>query len=296
MRYLLHIIILLQCTAAWGQQGLPLTRQAAHECNSGQVDQALLTIEKALVNGEDTHPFAWYVKGYIHKQLFVDQDKKAVDSPNRELAISAIHTSLDLDSSGEHLENNQNALRFLSITYYNDAIRLTKSFTAGGDSLPEHYFALFQAEMLVVDTDYTFDQNSTDFYKHMARGFSRLFAQSGSEDKALCARSSEYYKQALLLSPNDYKANYNLAINYYNLGVARIQTISHNTDIFELLTLQDECVGLFKAAMPYMEKAHAQNPERVETLKGLMAIHRALSNHEASEKFRQELHKVLGTE
>lgn len=296
MRYLLHIIILLKCTAAWGQQGIPLTRQAAHECNSGQAVLALTTIEKALANGEEAHPFAWYVKGYIHKQLFVDQDQKAADSPNREHAIDAIHTSLKLDQTGEYLENNQNALRFLAITYYNDAIRLTKSFQAGGEDLPLQFFGLFQTEMKVVNQAYDFKQNSTDFYKHMARGYSRLFAHTGSSDQVLCDQSSEYYLKALALSPDDYKANYNLAINYYNLGVARIQTISHNTDIFELLAIQDECVVLFKMALPYMEKAHSQNPERVETLKGLMAIHRALSNHQKSEAYRSELHRILGTE
>jgi hypothetical protein len=42
-----------------------------------------------------------------------------------------------------------------------------------------------------------------------------------------------------------------------------------------------------------MQAAHALQPERLETLKGLMTVHRALSQLDESERYRVELERVI---
>lgn len=296
MRTLLLLISLVASTVLSAQVGLPLTQRAAQECNAGQLEAALKTMEMAMASGEDAHPFAWYVLGFVHKEFYVKRDNSSMRSPHREQAETAILHSMDIDHAGEYADNNQNALRFLAISHYNDALQLTKTFGNGNAALPEAEWERFQVLMARVDIDYDFGANATDFYKHMGRGYNRIYLESGGEDRTLLDHSSRYYKRALELDANDYKANYNLAINYYNLGVKRIKQIDHNTDIFELLRIQDECVVLFQLALPYMTKAHAQDPDRVETLKGMMAIHRALSNRDTSDQFRAQLRDILGQE
>jgi hypothetical protein len=43
-----------------------------------------------------------------------------------------------------------------------------------------------------------------------------------------------------------------------------------------------------------MQSAHKARPDRLETLKGLMTIHRALSQPEKSDQYEREIERVLG--
>lgn len=256
--------------------------------------EALETIDRALQTEEAADPFCWYVKGFIHKQIFTTIDEQGPDSPNRNEAVAAVRQSIALDSDGQWWDNNQKAIRFLAITYYNDALRLSQRFSSETPDQPEQLFQAFQEAMVLAEPSYDFTLNQIDFYKHMAAGYIRLYHAGGETEKALITASTDFYKQALALAPEDYKANYNLAINFYNQGVRLIRKINHNTDIFQLLSIQDECVILFQQALPFMESAHAQQPERVETLKGLMAIHRALSDRETSDVYKAKLEAIIG--
>lgn len=275
-----------------GQQDLPLTRQAARECRSGNLSEALSTIQDAIEGAEGDDAFSWYVKGYIHKQIFVDEEKENPSSPHRDQAIQAIDKSIALDKAGEYSDNCQKAMRFLAVTFYNDAIWGTRSFDPQHPEVPEASFKRFTDVMAKAEPGYDFTKNTIDFYKQMGTAFIRHFKIEDGKDRDLMESSNRYYKMVLALDSADYDSNYNLAINYYNLGVQRIKQINHGTDIFELLGIQDECVILFQQSLPYMLKAQRQDPNRVETLKGLMAIYRALSDHEKSTYYQRELQKL----
>jgi hypothetical protein len=95
------------------------------------------------------------------------------------------------------------------------------------------------------------------------------------------------------LRPGDYRAEYNRAIVLYNHGVRQLKRIAPETSLFDLMEIQDACVTLFERALGPMQAAHALQPERLETLKGLMTVHRALSQLDESERFRLELERVI---
>ena len=91
----------------------------------------------------------------------------------------------------------------------------------------------------------------------------------------------------------DYTARYNLAINLYNRGVSELKSIDHTTSMFELMEIQDICVLLFQEALEPMLEAHNMERNRMETLKGLMTIYRALSQNEESEKYKRLLEEAI---
>jgi tetratricopeptide (TPR) repeat protein len=103
----------------------------------------------------------------------------------------------------------------------------------------------------------------------------------------------EFYKKALELNPEEYSANHNLAINLYNRGVFKIRKINHNTEIFELISIQEECVIYFKRSLPWMLKANELNENREETVKGILAIYRSLSNEEQAMFYEDQLELIL---
>jgi hypothetical protein len=73
-----------------------------------------------------------------------------------------------------------------------------------------------------------------------------------------------------------------------------LKGIGHETSMFELMEIQDGCITLFEQSLPPMQAAHAQQPNRLETLKGLMTLHYALSQKDESDRYRAQIEKILG--
>ena len=53
-----------------------------------------------------------------------------------------------------------------------------------------------------------------------------------------------HYEASLTHAPAHYATLYNLAITLYNHGVRQLKRINHETSMFELMEIQDVCVGL----------------------------------------------------
>jgi hypothetical protein len=62
--------------------------------------------------------------------------------------------------------------------------------------------------------------------------------------------------------------------------------------MFELMEIQDACVALFEESLTPMESAHQLQPNRFETLKGLMTIHYALNQSDESDRYREEIDRL----
>jgi tetratricopeptide (TPR) repeat protein len=294
MKWIKHIswITLMVLPFMLAAQSDEMTKKAAQLCNSGDLIGAERTINEALKGDEARTAYAWFVKGFIHKEIYKQIEKQSPVSTNRETAVDAIYRCLELDVKGTYYDDNLKALRFLAVTYYNDAVDLINSLSPESTTQPESYFAQFKAIMKVADPFYDFRDNDIDFYKAMAQGYETLHkSYPGNQD--YINSSIRYYKLALAINPEDYESNYNTAINYYNRGVQRIGQIDHNTEIFELLLIQEECIKLFKQSLPFMLKAHKKDPKRKETLKGLMAIYRALNEYEKSDHYKQTLQDLI---
>lgn len=106
----------------------------------------------------------------------------------------------------------------------------------------------------------------------------------------LIAKSREIYKAILTTSPDDFKANYNLGLSFYNEAVDKMNSIDEEEDdLFALFEIQDANIELFKQALPYMEKAHNLQPENQESLIGLSGIYFSLNNAEKAKEVEDKL-------
>jgi tetratricopeptide (TPR) repeat protein len=274
-----------------------LTQQAIQRYQDGDLMAARSSILEALQNPKNQKDvYSWYVKGFIFKEIYKDIDKESPTSENREVATEAILKSLDLAASGrqaEHLENIERALQYLAISYYNDAVIATRALSESNLELPERYYARYKTLNKRLDPEKDYTAQDTEFYKNMARGFRHIFDRDPDSNFVYFEKSNDYYRKAIDLNPEDFQANYNLAVNYYNHGVHKIRKIDHNTEIFELIRIQDECIVLFKKALPYMREAHRIQPEHRKTLGGLMAIYRSLSENNQARTYQEQLETLI---
>lgn len=160
-------------------------------------------------------------------------------------------------------------------------------------ALPERYYTRYKALNAKLEPNKDYNAQDAEFYKNMARGCRQIFDRAPESNLVYFEKSNDYYRQALELIPDDFQANYNIAVNYYNHGVHKIRKIDHTTEIFELIRIQDECIALFKQALPYMRNAHRLQPEHRKTLGGLMAIYRSLSDNLQAQSYQEQLETLI---
>lgn len=109
---------------------------------------------------------------------------------------------------------------------------------------------------------------------------SGLFAQSQNDS------ARESLIRILEADTNNYNANYQLGMYYYEAAVKIINETPYEVDLVTLDETGDEVVELFKQALPYLEKAYRLNPKKKEILSGLSALYFSLNELEKSNQLR----------
>ncbi|MFZ6050444.1 hypothetical protein [Halocola ammonii] len=290
---ILHIAFLL--LIAFGAQAQSdLVKQAARQCEAGELSEARETIEDALRNpAVAKDPYAWFVKGYIFKEIYKQRDNRDKYSENREIAVASIKRAVELDKEGKYDELIGKAAKFLAVSYFNDAVDATYNLTYQNQNEPEYFFKKYRSLYPLFDPDKDYTAEKIELYKALGSGYRKLYERNREQNQIYIDKAIEYYKKVLEMDPTDYQANYNIAINYYNQGAYKIRQVNYNTEIYELIMIQDESVKLFKQSLPYMLEAHSQRPNRKETLKGLMAIYRSLSEEQKSNQYKNRLEELI---
>lgn len=111
--------------------------------------------------------------------------------------------------------------------------------------------------------------------------------EKGQEEKYF-KKSEALYKEVLKNDLNNARANYNLAILYYNKAVNIIDKLDPDSDLPTIDKVQDQCVVIFKQSLPFMLKAYQLNPNKKDVLEGLAGIYFALNDLSKSNEFKQK--------
>lgn len=290
-------LVLLGSSLCWGQgDGTSGDIQLATERavvlgKSGQFNDGLALLQPYLTNATPASAKAFYVAGFLLKERY----KSSGFGPDRTEAVSRLAASLDLDaragSQAPWRESAGQALTYLGGTYFDDAVRAVRTFEPGDEV---QIFDLFEAHVALAQrlnpgVDGTAER--TEFHKNVARAYHQWFATTGEE--------SHYdgvvfhYNEAVSLSPRDITATYNLAVSVYNRGVALLKSMGVETSLGEMFALQERSAQFFEQALPWFERANELQPNRPETLRGLMVVHHSLNDNASAEVFRIQLEQAL---
>ncbi len=101
-------------------------------------------------------------------------------------------------------------------------------------------------------------------------------------------------ERALALDPNDFTANYNLGIAYFNKGVDIVKKAEYDLDLEKVMMMLEEVAQLFENAKPYMEKAHRINATNTSAMKALEGIYYQLGEDEKYEAIKKKLMEAGG--
>jgi hypothetical protein len=294
LTYILTAVLFMGSVAAWCQPNLPTTSQAIARVQEGDLTAAKELILQASTDpSENADAYTWYVKGFIFKEIYKQIEKANPYSENREVAIEAIKKSMMMDTEKKYLDNNTKAIEFLATSYYNDAVRMSRSLNYENINEPERFYARYKETEGLVHPGKNYAAGDIELYRNLARACHNIYDNDHDRNEVFFDRGMKYYEMALALKPDDYISNYNVASGFYNQGVRFIRKIDYDTEIFELILIQERCVALFKKALPYMQKAHVSDPKGKAALKGLVAIYKSLSDDAKAAEYQAELERLI---
>ncbi len=224
-------------------------------------------------------PYVWHLRAFVLNEHFRIKDQRNPNSKFRPMAIEAFEKSMKLDSAGEFLDKNKRMILQLALGYFND----------GAEALNDRKFEISQGYFdRYVELTKAYDkiqlnlkQNSMMYFNVVGAARSRVYQQYKS--RANFDKVIEAYSKSISLDSNNYNANYNLGILYYNQGVDLILELDAETPLEKLIEVQDKCVRLFSKSLPYMKKAHELDPRNKETIVGLAGIYYNMNERKKSQ-------------
>ncbi|MBL0329010.1 MAG: tetratricopeptide repeat protein [Bacteroidetes bacterium] len=256
-----------------------------------QLDSAKANIDAAVVHPETQEDGqAWYIRGFVYKTIYNQKEKGNKESTARIEALVSFKKSLSIDTTRENVQENIKNIKYLATTLYNDA---AASLDTIDYKIAVRNFDIFREYYLLVDPSVSnFKQKEIDFANAIATVYTRIYEgdRKGKVDFLNLAKAA--YNRALSFDPNNINANYNMGILYYNQAVNLINQSDYDLDIVALNDVQDNSINLFKASLPFMEKAYSLDPNRKETLLGLSGIYFSLNEKEKSNEFKQKLEQI----
>jgi tetratricopeptide (TPR) repeat protein len=276
--------------AAFSQSKMAI--RAFAEFEKKNFDNAIALIDSAVVSDGKDDPQAWHIRGFIYKDYYKEVESVDFDASIRIISANSFFESNRLDSTGEFKARNKKVISFVASTLQNDAVR---SLERGKYDDAIRFYDLFKDIKRKNDPEFNFRDFDIEFENALATLYFSIYEYEPREKAPYFDKSVEKYKQVLQLDPNNFRANLNLGVMYYNNGVDKIKNIDPDeVDIFTLHELQDECIELFKTALPFMRKAYEINPNRSEVLNGLAGIYFSLNDKENYNHFMDLLDKLEG--
>ena len=137
-----------------------------------------------------------------------------------------------------------------------------------------------QVNKLTANLRSSIERNPEDLekYRVLSSTYEQLARKARDKENSTKAEAykdsaRQVRKQLLDVDPGNYKANYNLGIMHYNIGVDKVKKAQEMSDIDKVTKLEDEATNEFNEAIPYLEKAFHKNCQDQNLYKSLKNIY-----------------------
>jgi tetratricopeptide (TPR) repeat protein len=278
LKYIVSVLAWVIGFTGWSQS-LVLTNEAAKLCQEMKLDAALEKSNMALADKtESIDAYCWYVNGYVLKEIYKNREYGLLTSEFRENAMKSFSYSMSLKNADQHASMTRLAMKYLASTYYNDALQASQSNGTEAEQEAYRLFETFEKWMPTAEPGVNMMGYRKEFTKSIGQRYFSL----------------EQYEKIVKLDSEDVDAYYNLSVIHYNQAVFMYRKINHETDMFDMMTIQETASKLIREkALPLMDKAYALAPEKGEVVHGKIILHRALDHEKDVEYFKQEIARLV---
>jgi hypothetical protein len=251
------------------------------------VKQAMGIIDRAIkVPQHEKSAHAWYVRGYVYKEYYKMFEAGNKQSPARSNALSYLKNALNLDKNKEYDTEIRQSLKYIGSTYYNDA---ATAITPASYNQAIANYENFKQIMLLADPTYDLKAVELNFKTVLADLYAKIFKSNIIQNGSYFNQAETTYKDVLKLDTNNWSANFNLAMLYYNYGVDIIYNMDVGEDIVVVSNIQDNARAQFRKALPYALKAYSLKPKEKRVLTALQGIYFSLYEQEKSNEFKKKI-------
>ncbi len=291
---LLVALLVLLSVFGYTQTDLPITQQAIQQCLNKDLSSALATVDRAVGSPEEKDsPRSWYVKSFIHKEIFKTSTIPTIIEEHRTKSVEALEKCIEIDINNTEWEQCRVLLDYIAAHYYNEANSLATSRSNQDNEKPLALFKEFKRLKSLSSPGSNLAKDEKQFKVAMGQRYYSLWESAPKRDTDLIEKSESYFLEAMAIDTSDCEISYNIVVGLYNRGVYKIRQLGTSTDISELIMIQEESVNLFKKAIPYIKHAYANCPNKPDVVRAMYFIHRSLDREEAAEKYKQELETLL---
>jgi hypothetical protein len=252
-----------------------------------QIDSARKEIDiEMLQPGAQSCAPCLFIYGVIYKELYKRDQVADLNSPYRTIAYDALKKSLAIDTTDVGRRQTQDHIRVIALYYYNNVVATLD--TAHYETAIKCYNLYREATLLA---DPTFDIKKKDIEFYLALGSTYMSAYDADKKKnaKYFDLERDAYLQVLKLDPDNYTANYNIGLLFWNKGVDIIYNVDYDDSLTNIFDTEDKSVELFKESLPFATKAYEIEPKREETLIVLSGIYYSLNDFEKSKAYKDML-------
>lgn len=244
-----------------------------------RLDEALYAIESAMDSPERNDPLTWYVKAFLHKSLYVENDGRHPDSEQRELAVEAAMESMRLDATRSLSERWEPLLEFLADSHLEDARDAIPRSTPDHAREAEGHFDAHASIRKAIEPGWDEAPDRVLLYQQLAE-FAFLQAESEEQKGAgpWFARGAKCYELATNMGPDAWRSTYNRAVHTYNQGVRQFKAAEDDLDAVDQ-SLKDAAV-LWRQAAQLFEDAIGLNDKNPSSFEALAVVSEALLNQQ----------------
>lgn len=113
----------------------------------------------------------------------------------------------------------------------------------------------------------------------------------GKTDEANVAykKAEADYKSVVALDPEGFDGNYSLGALYYNRGAEMLNDANNILDDAKYKAAKEEAETELKAALPFLEKAHAIDPTDIQTMSSLKVIYARTNQMDKFDAIKEKL-------
>jgi tetratricopeptide (TPR) repeat protein len=280
IRHILLFIVLFTASYSFAQSW---TGQAYEFYKANDFESAKTAIDSAINTVERHDSQTWQLRGVIYRNI-----SSGDQLYYREIALESFVRAKNIDTTGLYTNQIKEYFRSTLVRYYNGAVTLLLEDNDFEKS-EESYDTYVREYKKLVDPKYDFTENNINYYNAVgAEYLKKVELVEPAKKNYLREKAIEYSMKVLEYDSLDFKANFNIGIVYYNIGVDYVINIDPtNTTLEQLILNQKKSEEAFLKALPYLHRAERIDPNNKAVQEALMGCYYGLNNNEKYLKYQK---------
>ena len=284
LRFLFFLLLILICSPVVNAQSSTIHYDAAlNYMQKNNVDSAKIEIDLHMQNVDvQLDPENWYLEGFIYKELYKKYENENFNSPYRAKSLNSFKKSLKLDTVIARTKTTKELIRYLAGRFYNDAVLTLDSSNYLTSIL---CYEQYRDAALILDSILDIKKKDIEFNLALGTIYVEMYNSDKIKNLQFFNLTRDTYMKILNWDPNNYAANYDLGLLYWNKGVHLMNNIDYELNLDSVMQVQNYSVSIFKESLPFAQKAYEMEPKREETLIVLSGIFYSLNDFPKSKAF-----------